>query len=123
MGQQEDQAGQDKEQVKEAPKDRDYFNTVQSGTQEGISDPWNSFFGLLGDEGRYSSADPLVEIVSTLFASLLAVAVQIDGLGNQQEVQQSQSLSPSESQANALASRNFDEAMDSMNNPIKRTRS
>ena len=124
LGQQEDQAGQDKEQVKEAPKDRDYFNTVQSGTQEGISDPWNSFFGLLGDEGRYSSANPLVEIVSTLFASLLAVAVQIDGLGNVQEVQQAPSLSPAESQANALASRNFDEAMDSMNNnPIKRTRS
>ena len=125
LGQQaEEEAGQDKEQVKEAPKDRDYFNTVQTGTQEGISDPWNNFFGLMGNEGHYASADPLVEIVSTLFASLLAVAVQIDGLGNAQEEQQAPSLSPAESQANALASRNFDEAMDSMNNnTIKRTRS
>ena len=123
MGQQEEvQPGQ--ELPKEEPKDKDYFNTVQSGSQEGISDPWNSFFGLLGQEGRYSSADPLVEIVSTLFASLMAVAIQIDGLGNAQEVQQTPAISPAQSQANALASRNFDEAMDSMNNnPIKRTRS
>ena len=125
MGQQaEVQPGQEKELPKEEPKDKDYFNTVQSESQEGISDPWNSFFGLLGQEGRYSSADPLVEIVSTLFASLMAVAIQIDGLGNAQEVQQTPAISPAQSQANALASRNFDEAMDSMNNnPIKRTRS
>ena len=70
------------------------------------------------------SADPLVEIVSTLFASLLAVAVQIDGMGNELEVQQAPALSPAESRANAMASRNFDAAMDSMNNnQIKRTRS
>ena len=125
IGQQtEEQTGQEKEQVKEDPKDKDYFNTVQSGSHEGVSNPWNNFFGLMGQEGRYSSADPLVEIVSTLFASLMAVAIQIDGLGNAQEVQQAPVLSPAESQANALASRNFDEAMDSMNNnPIKRTRS
>ena len=125
MGQQaEEQTGQDKEQDKEAPKDKDYFNTVQSGSPEGVANPWSNFFGLMGQDGRYSSADPLVEIVSTLFASLLAVAVQIDGLGNAQEVQQAPALSPAASQANALASRNFDEAMDSMNNnTIKRTRS
>ena len=125
MGQQaEVQPGQEKELPKEEPKDKDYFNTVQSGSHEGVSNPWNNFFGLMGQEGRYSSADPLVEIVSTLFASLMAVAIQIDGLGNAQEVQQAHVLSPAESQANALASRNFDEAMDSMNNnPIKRTRS
>ena len=125
MGQQaEVQPGQEKELPKEEPKDKDYFNTVQSESQDGISDPWNSFFGLLGQDGGYSSADPLVEIVSTLFASLMAVAIQIDGLGNAQEVQQTPAISPAQSQANALASRNFDEAMDSMNNnPIKRTRS
>ena len=119
-----EQAGQEKEQGKEEPRDKDYFNTVQSGSHEGVPNPWNNFFGLLGQEGRYSSADPLVEIVSTLFASLMAVAIQIDGLGNAQEVQQAPALSPAESQANALASRNFEEAMDSMNNnTIKRTRS
>ena len=124
MGQQAGtQPGQEKDLPKEELKDKDYFNTVQSGSQEGITDPWNSFFGLMGQEGRYSSADPLVEIVSTLFASLMAMAIQIDGLGNAQE-QQTPALSPAESQANALASRNFDEAMDSMNNnTIKRTRS
>lgn len=125
LGQQAvEQTGQEKEQVKEEPKDKDYFNTIQAGAQVGIADPWKNFFGLMEQEDHYTSANPRVEIVSTLFASLLAVAVQIDGLGNQQEVQQAPSLSPSESQANALASRNFDEAMDSLNNnPIKRTRS
>lgn len=55
----------------------------------------------------------------------MAMAIQIDGMGNAQEVQPATpALSPSESQANALASKNFDEAMNSMNNnPIKRTRS
>ena len=109
---------------KAAPQDKDYFNTISSGAGSQENDPWKNFFGLLGQDGRYMSADPLVEIVSTLFASLLAVAVQIDGMGNELEVQQAPALSPAESRANAMASRNFDAAMDSMNNnQIKRTRS
>ena len=78
----------------------------------------------MGDSGGYSS-DPIVELASALFAGLMAMAIQIDGMGNAQEVQPATPvLSPSESQANALASKNFDEAMNSMNNnPIKRTRS
>ena len=112
------------QEEKAAPQDKDYFNTISSGTGSLENDPWKNFFGLLDQDGRYTSADPLVEIVSTLFASLLAVAVQIDGMGNEQEVQQAPVLSPAESQANAMASRNFEAAMDSMNNnQIKRTRS
>jgi hypothetical protein len=67
--------------------------------------------------------DPVVNLVSTLFAGLMAMAVQIDNMGNavaeQQSVQQAQSVD-----ANTLASQNFDNAMNSsINNPIKRTRS
>ena len=63
----------------EVPKDRDYFNTIVSGEQEG--DPWKNFFGLLGAGGGYPVADPIVEIASTLFASLMAMAIQIDNMG------------------------------------------
>ena len=111
------------EPKKEEPKEKEYFNTISSGADQQESDPWKNFFGLMGDSGGYSS-DPIVEIASALFAGLMAMAIQIDGMGNAQEVQQTQVLSPSESHANALASKNFDEAMNSMNNnPIKRTRS
>ena len=106
----------------EVPKDKDYFNTIVSGEQEG--DPWKNFFGLLGAGGGYPAADPIVEIASTLFASLMAMAIQIDNMGNAQEVQQTASQPASVSQANALASQNFENAMNTMNNnPIKRTRS
>ena len=111
------------EPKKEEPKEKEYFNTISSGADQQESDPWKNFFGLMGDNGGYSS-DPIVELASALFAGLMAMAIQIDGMGNAQEVQQAPALSPSGSQANALASRNFDEAMNSMNNnPIKRTRS
>ncbi len=111
------------EPKKEEPKEKEFFNTISSGADQQESDPWKNFFGLMGDSGGYSS-DPIVEIASALFAGLMAMAIQIDGMGNAQEVQQTQVLSPSESHANALASKNFDEAMNSMNNnPIKRTRS
>ena len=111
------------EPKKEEPKEKEYFNTISSGADQQESDPWKNFFGLMGDSGGYAS-DPIVEIASALFAGLMAMAIQIDGMGNAQEVQQTQVLSPSESHANALASKNFDEAMNSMNNnPIKRTRS
>ena len=59
-----------------------------------------------------------------MFAGLMALAIQIDGMGEIQEVQQAPAVSPAESHANVLASKNFDEAMNAMNNnPIKRTRS
>ena len=111
------------EPKKDEPKEKEYFNTISSGADQQESDPWKNFFGLMGDSGGYAS-DPIVEIASALFAGLMAMAIQIDGMGNVQEAQQAPALSPSESQANALASKNFDEAMNSMNNnPIKRTRS
>lgn len=111
------------EPKKDEPKEKEYFNTISSGADQQESDPWKNFFGLMGDSGGYAS-DPIVEIASALFAGLMAMAIQIDGMGNVQEAQQPPALSPSESHANALASKNFDEAMNSMNNnPIKRTRS
>ena len=104
------------------PKDKDYFNTILAEDQG--NNPWKNFFGLLGAAGDYPSADPIVEIASTLFASLMAMAIQIDNIGNAQEVQQTASQPASVSQANALASQNFENAMNSMNNnTIKRTRS
>ena len=112
----------EQEAKKEEPKDQDYFNTILSGEQE--NDPWKNFFGLLGATGDYPSADPIVEIASTLFAGLMAMAIQIDNMGNAQQVQESVAQPASVSQANALASQNFENAMNSMNNnPIKRTRS
>ena len=106
---------------KEAPKDKDYFNTIASGEQE--QDSWKNFFGLLGAAGDYPSADPIVELASTLFAGLMAMAIQIDNMGNAQQVQLE---APAEqtSEANTLASQNFENGMNSMNNTtIKRTRS
>ena len=112
----------EQEVKKEEPKDQDYFNTILAGEQE--NDPWKNFFGLLGATGDYPSADPIVEIASTLFAGLMAMAIQIDNMGNAQQVQESVAQPASVSQANALASQNFENAMNSMNNnPIKRTRS
>ena len=123
--QQEEQPAteQQEPEKKEEPKDRDYFNTIVSGEQEG--DPWKNFFGLLGAGGGYPAADPIVEIASTLFASLMAMAIQIDNMGNVQQVQQEAPVQQaSVSAANTLASQNFENAMNSMNNnPIKRTRS
>ena len=114
---------QSEEEKKEDPKDRDYFNTIVAGEQE--QDPWKNFFGLLGAAGDYPSADPIVEIASTLFAGLMAMAIQIDNMGNAQQVQQeAPAQQASVTQANTLASQNFENAMNSMNNnPIKRTRS
>ena len=112
----------EKEPEKSEPTDKDYFNTISSGGPE--NDPWKNFFGLLGASGNYPSADPIVEIASTLFAGLMAMAIQIDNMGNVQQVQEPVSQPASVSQANALASQNFENAMNSMNNnPIKRTRS
>ena len=119
----ENSAQQEEDPKKEQPKDKDYFNTIESGKDSQENDPWKNFFGLIGDSGG-CSADPIVELASSLFAGLMALAIQIDGMGNAQEVQQAPVLSSSEPQANALASKNFDEAMNAMNNnPIKRTRS
>jgi hypothetical protein len=113
----------EQEVKKEEPKDQDYFNTILSGEQENA--PWKNFFGLLGATGDYPSADPIIEIASTLFAGLMAMAIQIDNMGNAQQVQQeAPAQQASVTQANTLASQNFENAMNSMNNnPIKRTRS
>ena len=106
---------------KEAPKDKDYFNTIASGEQE--HDSWKNFFGLLGAAGDYPSADPIVELASTLFAGLMAMAIQIDNMGNAQQVQL-EAPAQQTSEANTLASQNFENGMNSMNNTtIKRTRS
>lgn len=114
------QEQQEPEKKKEEPKDKDYFNTVT-----GEQDPWKNFFGLLGAAGDYPSTDPIVEIASTLFASLMAMAIQIDNMGNVQQLQQeAPAQQASVAQANTLASQNFEAGMNSMNNnPIKRTRS
>ena len=114
------------EKKNEAPKERDYFNTIvaDDGTLErdGL-DGWKNFFGTTAS-GGYPSSDPIVEIASALFAGLMAMAIQIDNMGNAETVQQTAPQSTSVSQANALASQNFEDAMNSMNNnPIKRTRS
>ena len=109
------------QEKKEAPKDKDFFNIIASGEQD--QDSWKNFFGLLGAAGDYPSADPIVELASTLFAGLMAMAIQIDNMGNAQQIQQ-EAPAQQTSEANALASRNFENGMNSMNNTtIKRTRS
>lgn len=115
------QSEQAKEQVPEKPKDKDFFNTILSSADS--EDSWKKFFG--SDEGGgYYGMDPIVEIASTMFAGLMAMAVQIDNMGNAQEVQQSLSPQTQSAEANSLASQNFENAMNSMNNNIiKRTRS
>ena len=118
----EEQAEEPQEpEKKEAPKDKDFFNTIASGEQE--QDSWKNFFGLLGAAGDYPSADPIVELASTLFAGLMAMAIQIDNMGNAQQVQL-EAPAQQTSEANTLASQNFENGMNSMNNTtIKRTRS
>ena len=111
----------EKKQEPAQPKDKDYFNTILADSEK-ESNSWENFFGL-NDSTSVAGIDPVVNLVSTLFAGLMAMAVQIDNMGNavaeQQSVQQAQSVD-----ANALASQNFDNAMNSsINNPIKRTRS
>ena len=120
------ESAEEKDNTKTASKDQDYFNTILAGESahgEDGFDGWKNFFGTMGSSG-YPSADPIVEIASALFAGLMAMAIQIDNMGNAEAVQQTVYQSPSVSQANALASQNFEAAMDTMNsNPIKRTRS
>lgn len=112
-----------KEEVKTEQQDKDFFNTILPDTSAAEDDPWKNFFGLLG-QGGYPNADPVVEIASTLFAGLMSMALQIDNMGNTQAVQQTASEHPVHAEVNALASQNFENAMNSMNNnPIKRTRS
>ena len=114
----------EEEQKQEAtqPKDKDYFNTILSDSGQ-ESDSWERFFGM-GDGASSVAMDPIVNIVSTLFAGLMAMALQIDNMGNAVAVQQSVQSDTQTIDANALASQNFDNAMNSsINNPIKRTRS
>ena len=112
------------EQSKTEARDGDYFNTITSDAQDQENDPWEHFFGLLGESGGYPSMDPLVELASTLFAGLMAMAIQIDSMGNVQQARQESTRSASVSEADGMASRNFEDAMNAMNNnTIKRTRS
>lgn len=118
---QEQPKQEEKKQEPAQPKDKDYFNTILADSEK-ESNSWENFFGL-NDSTSVAGIDPVVNLVSTLFAGLMAMAVQIDNMGNavaeQQSVQQAQSVD-----ANALASQNFDNAMNSsINNQIKRTRS
>ena len=118
---QEQPKQEEKKQEPAQPKDKDYFNTILADSEK-ESNSWENFFGL-NDSTSVAGIDPVVNLVSTLFAGLMAMAVQIDNMGNavaeQQSVQQAQSVD-----ANALASQNFNNAMNSsINNPIKRTRS
>ena len=118
---QEQPKQEEKKQEPAQPKDKDYFNTILADSEK-ESNSWENFFGL-NDSTSVAGIDPVVNLVSTLFAGLMTMAVQIDNMGNavaeQQSVQQAQSVD-----ANALASQNFDNAMNSsINNPIKRTRS
>ena len=103
------------------PKDKDYFNTILADSEK-ESNSWENFFGL-NDSTSVAGIDPIVNLVSTLFAGLMAMAVQIDNMGNAVAVQQSSQEAQSVD-ANAMAAQNFDNAMNSsINNPIKRTRS
>jgi hypothetical protein len=103
------------------PKDKDYFNTILADSEK-ESNSWENFFGL-NDSTSVAGIDPIVNLVSTLFAGLMAMAVQIDNMGNAVTMQQSSQEAQSVD-ANALAAQNFDNAMNSsINNPIKRTRS
>lgn len=103
------------------PKDKDYFNTILADSEK-ETNSWENFFGL-NDSTSVAGIDPIVNLVSTLFAGLMAMAVQIDNMGNPVDVQQSSQEAQSVD-ANALAAQNFDNAMNSsINNPIKRTRS
>ena len=115
------QAEENVSQQAEKKSDKDYFNTISASADNENS--WQKFFGAT-DTGN-SFADPIVEIASTLFAGLMALAIQIDNNGIVQVDQQNTQTANSESiNANSMASKNFEEAMNSMNNnTIKRTRS
>lgn len=118
---QEQPKQEEKKQEPAQPKDKDYFNTILADSEK-ESNSWENFFGL-NDSTSVAGIDPVVNLVSTLFAGLMAMAVQIDNMGNAVAEQQSVQLAQSVD-ANALASQNFDNAMNSsINNPIKRTRS
>lgn len=118
------QLQEDKKQATEQtnPKGKDYFNTIQAYA-ENDEDPWKS---LLGTGANSFGTDPIVEMASTMFAGLMAIAMQIDNMGNAQEVQlQDNPLqTQASSEASALAAQNFENSMNSLNNnTIKRTRS
>ena len=106
----------------ETKQEKDYFNTVLSSAEDGNS--WDRFLGAAGN--GVSSLDPIVEIASTLFAGLMTLALQIDNMeeGAAIQVQQSPANALAAADANALASQNFDVALNSMNNnTVKRSRS
>ena len=116
------QTAETQPQNAETKQEKDYFNTVLSSAEDGNS--WERFLGAAGSGA--SSLDPIVEIASTLFAGLMTLALQIDNMeeGAAIQVQQSPANALAAADANALASQNFDVALNSMNNnTVKRSRS
>lgn len=132
--------------------DSEYFHTITAnaatdaplGENAEESNSWERFLGASGGLGNFGS-DPVVELASSLFAGLMAIAVQIDSMeeGAALEVGASQEQGPSIAQsqyssaslgsaslaglsstdANALASRNFDAALEqSASQSIRRNR-
>lgn len=103
-------------------KDKDYFNSIVA--DNGNEDSWKRFFGSTESNSHFSM-DPIVEIASTMFAGLMALAIQIDNMDEAPAVQQSQqSVNSMANNGNELASRNFEAGMNSINNnSVKRTRS
>lgn len=99
--------------------DKSFFNSIFSSTDN--ENVWENFFGSNNSESSSASLDPIIDLASTLFASLMAMAIQIDDMG--QSVQQNQSQPNEETYANVLASKNFDMAFENTNDrSIKRTR-
>ena len=103
-------------------KEKNYFNSIVADT--GNEDSWKRFFDS-SDGNTHYSMDPIVDIASTMFAGLMALAIQIDNMEDAPAVQQSQqSINSMANNGNELASRNFEEGMNSINNnSVKRTRS
>lgn len=103
-------------------KDKDFFNSIVA--DNGNEDSWKRFFDSTESNSHFSM-DPIVEIASTMFAGLMALAIQIDNMDEAPAVQQSQqSVNSMANNGNELASRNFEAGMNSINNnSVKRIRS
>ncbi len=105
----------------EQKQDNDYFNTIQANA--GNDNSWGRFLGASGN--GVSSLDPIVELASSMFAGLMAIAVQIDSMEEGASIQVNQQTNAlASTDANTMAAKNFDAALDAMNNnTIKRSRS
>ena len=105
---------QESHQEQPARDDRDFFNTIQQFA--GGEGSWSQ---LLGPLSSTTSMDPIVEIASTLFAGLMAMAMEIDGMENAVQEEQQTQLPD----VTAMASRNFEKITNNESNTVKRTRS